>query len=166
VYLFASMSVPEIIYYSVLATCRREAWQRIHEDPFTDWCEFETGGAGSDSGPVDAQPHPVWTETSVEPSHFRYNSKPQRRDAVPRRFNSVGEIRLEWGNTQEPVSILAAVNYFAATGGRVEEAGLLPLEATAYVRPKTACSTLLFPLYVCVRGCTRFQRTKFGVHLY
>lgn len=52
--------------------------------------------------------------------------QPTLRYAAP---NSVGEVRMAWGNTQEATSVLAALNYFGGLGCEMSEAGMLPYEA-------------------------------------
>lgn len=49
---------------------------------------------------------------------------------------------MEWGNTQEATSVLAAVNYFGNLGCSVSEAGMLPFEAIADSNPEAVQAVL------------------------
>lgn len=65
-------------------------------------------------------------------------------------MSSVHRLRMKWGHTQEPISILSAVNYFTKLGGMVSEVGLCALEAhtddLAVVYPTAAESSSYLPL--------------------
>lgn len=80
---------------------------------------------------LPARPAPVWKEDGSNGVFPFIYDPPLSSGDLGHQYSvdSVGRARMIWGSTQEPTSILAAVNFFASTGGRVQEAGLCPLEA-------------------------------------
>lgn len=86
----------------------------------------------------------VWSKAE-EGGKFGHVYEPDSKvDGPALRVESPGHARMIWGNTQEPTSMLAAVNYFHSSAGAVvHEVGVCPLEAVTSSYSGTATARLL-----------------------
>lgn len=89
-------------------------------------------GKSARPSPKDGAASKIWLEQEKDKAPFPYAYKPPKVSGQPERvrvYDSVGPIRMTWGNTQEATAILCALNHFSKGGATVCEAGLFPLEA-------------------------------------
>jgi len=86
--------------------------------------------AAAAAGSLPAGAEQVWVAADAS-GRFSHKYQPTSKAEGPAwRVESAGHGRMIWGNTQEPTSVLAAVNHFYKLAGAiVHEVGVCPLEA-------------------------------------
>jgi len=94
--------------------------------------DLAAAAAAAAGGSAAAAAEEVWVHADAS-ARFSHKYNPASKPEGPAwRVESAGHARMIWGNTQEPTSVLAAVNHFHKLAGAItHEVGVCPLEAVS-----------------------------------